>query len=129
MSNPSKSVAMAVTQVIELLKQGNLKALSEVPADIIQAATAQMSASTTRNVGVTVYPKSGSIGITGIRMSPICGYKDEWRRIKAVLASDEFAKALENPLASTGSDDPRYAQFRATAKAKRKADTEARSVK
>lgn len=125
----SKSSRMQVTQVIELLKQGRLDLLSEVPAELIQAAMAETgTANRSRTLGVKVYPTSGSIGITGIRTSPVVLYAGEWALVEKVMATEAFKAALVDPQASTGSDDPRFAEFRAESKAKRKAAMEARKA-
>ena len=123
----NKSEKMQVTQVVELLRQGNIEALVHVPQSLVIQATAELGkANRQRGLGATVYEASGSIGITGIRTRPIVAYGAEWDAIEAFMSTDAFKEARANPLCSTGTDDPRYAGYREQAKAKAKAEREAR---
>ena len=123
----NKSEKMQVTQVVELLPQGNIEALVHVPQSLVIQATAELGkANRQRGLGATVYEASGSIGITGIRTRPIVAYGAEWDAIEAFMSTDAFKEARANPLCSTGTDDPRYAAYREAAKAKAKAEREAR---
>lgn len=124
----SKGEKMQVVQVIELLKQGNIGALTDVPSDVVKEATkALQTQAKARTLGVTVYDASGSVGITGIRARPIVAYKGEWEQIAAFIGTEAFEAAMANPICSTGSDDPRYEKYRADAKAKRKLEADART--
>ena len=120
------SQTLTVQDVIDHLRTGNLKALGNVPKGLIMQAMAENQKRGTRKVGVTVYPASGSIGITGVRVRPIVLYKEEWATVAAFMATDQFKAALENPLASTGNDDPRFEAFRAERSKKASADRAAR---
>ncbi len=123
----NKSEKMQLTQVIELLRQGNIEALVNVPQSLVIQATAELGkANRVRALGATVYEASGSIGITGIRSRPIVLYKGEWEAVQAFMAEPAFTEAMDNPLASTGSDDPRFKAYREKAKEKAKAEREAR---
>lgn len=107
-------------QVVALLRDGDVKALQNVPKGLFMQATAELAkAGRAKSIGVTVYEKSGSIGITGIRTRPIVAYKSEWDAITAFMATDKWQAAMDDPLASSGSDDPRYEAFRKAAKEKR----------
>ncbi len=108
------------------MRTGDLKALGNVPKGLVMQAMAENQKRGSRKVGVTVYPESGSIGITGIRVRPIVAYKAEWDAIAAFMATDAFKAALADPAASTGNDDPRFEAFRAKRSAKAQADRLAR---
>ncbi len=117
---------LTLQETIDHLRAGNLDALKGVPKGQIMQAMAENQKRGSRKVGVTVYPESGSIGITGIRVRPIVAYKAEWDAIAAFMATDAFQAALKDPAASTGNDDPRFEAFRAKRSAKAQADRLAR---
>ncbi len=125
MSN--KSEKMQLVQVVELLRQGNIEKLIDLPQEIVKQAAAVLAKGAMRKLGVKVYEASGAIGITGIRTRPVVLYAGEWDTVEEYMKTEDFKTARTNPLASTGSDDPRYATYRAAAAAKRKADAEART--
>lgn len=125
----NKSEKMQLTQVIELLRQGNIEALVNVPQSLVVQATAKLGQQNrSRGLEAVVYGEgSGAIGIKGVRSRPVVLYKGEWEVVRDYIATEAFQKAMDDPLASTGSDDPRYAKYREAAKAKAKAEREARS--
>ncbi len=127
----TKSDKMQLVQVVELLRQGNIEALTHVPTDLVKTAAGILQAERAkgaRKIGVKVYAESGSIGITGIRTRPVVLYKGEWEAVTTYITTEAFGKAMSDPLASTGSDDPRYADYREKAKAKREVERKARTT-
>ncbi len=124
----TKSGKMALTQVVELLRQGNIEALVNVPQSLVIQATAELGkANRSRGLEAVVYGEgSGAIGIKGVRSRPVVLYKGEWEIVREYIQTEAFGKAMDDPIASTGSDDPRYATYRAAAKEKAKAEREAR---
>lgn len=124
----NKSEEMQLVQVVELLRQGNIEKLIDIPQEIVKKAASVLAKGAMRKLGVKVYEASGAIGITGIRTRPVVLYGGEWDTVGEFMQTDAFKSARSHPLASTGSDDPRYAKYRDAAKAKRDVERKARDA-
>ena len=111
-------MAMTVQQVIEKLEAGDMTGLTKAQ---VQEA---MKARTSGTIGATVKinPLSGVISVYGIGRNPAPYYASQWRTILG--AAKAIEAACDNPMASTGKDDARYAFYRGADAHRRKAMTD-----